>query len=70
MLVKVKGLGGAGALRELIDSNSSFPVILTPSMVLAMGWRNSSTLYTIPVTLHIRFCESRASASAGSLSSS
>ena len=35
MLVKVKGLGGTGALREPIDSNSSFPVILTPSMVLA-----------------------------------
>ena len=36
VLEKVKGLGGAGALREPIDSNSSFPVILTPSMVLAM----------------------------------
>ena len=35
VLVKVKGLGGAGALREPIDSNSSFPVILTPDMVLA-----------------------------------
>ena len=35
MLVKVKGLGEAGALRELMDSNSSFPVILTPSIVLA-----------------------------------
>ena len=35
VLVKVKGLGGAGALRKPIDSNSSFPVILTPSMVLA-----------------------------------
>ena len=35
VLVKVKGLGGAGALREPIDSNSSFPVILTPSIVLA-----------------------------------
>ena len=35
VLVKVKGLGGAGALREPIDSNSSFPVILTASMVLA-----------------------------------
>ena len=35
VLVKVKGLGGAGAQREPIDSNSSFPVILTPSMVLA-----------------------------------
>ena len=49
VLVKVKGLGGAGALRELIDSNSSFPVILTPSMVLAtletfrhmLGFRSS-----------------------------
>ena len=35
VLVKVKGLGGAGALREPTDSNSSFPVIPTPSMVLA-----------------------------------
>ena len=35
VLVKVKGLGGAGALREPIDSNSSFPVILMPSMVFA-----------------------------------
>ena len=41
VLIKVKGLGGrgeggrVGALREPIDSNSSFPVILTPSMVLA-----------------------------------
>ena len=35
VLVKVKGLGGAGALREPMDSNSSFPVILTPSIVLA-----------------------------------
>ena len=34
VLVKVKGLGGAGALREPMDSNSSFPVILTPSIVL------------------------------------
>ena len=33
VLVKVKGLGGACALRELIDSNTSFAVILTPSMV-------------------------------------
>ena len=33
MFVKVKGLGGAGALREPMDSNSSFPVILTPSIV-------------------------------------
>ena len=36
MFVKVKGLGGAGALRAPMDSNSSFPVILTPSMVFAM----------------------------------
>ena len=35
VLVKVKGLGGAGALREPMDSNSSFPIILTPSIVLA-----------------------------------
>ena len=35
VLVKVKGFGGAGALREPMDSNSSFPVILTPSIVLA-----------------------------------
>ena len=35
VLVKVKDLGGAGALREPIDSNSSFPVILMPSIVLA-----------------------------------
>ena len=35
VLVKVKGLGGAGALSEPIDSNSSFPVTLTPSMVFA-----------------------------------
>ena len=33
--VKVKGLGGAGALSEPIDSNSSFPVTVTPSMVFA-----------------------------------
>ena len=37
VFVKVKGLGGGGggggALREPMDSNSSFPVILTPSMV-------------------------------------
>ena len=33
--VKVKGLGRAGALREPMDSNSSFPVILMPSIVLA-----------------------------------
>ena len=35
MFVKVKGLGGAGSLREPMDSNSSFPVILTPGMVFA-----------------------------------
>ena len=35
MFLKVKGLGGAGALREPMDSNSSFPVILTPSIVFA-----------------------------------
>ena len=35
VLVKVKGLGGAGVLREAMNSNSSFPVILTPSIVLA-----------------------------------
>ena len=35
VFVKVKGLGRAGALREPMDSNSSFPVILTPSIVFA-----------------------------------
>ena len=35
VFVKVKGLGGAAALREPMDSNSSFPVILTPSIVSA-----------------------------------
>ena len=35
VFVKVKGLGGAGALREPMDSNSSFPVILMPSIVFA-----------------------------------
>ena len=35
VLVKVNGLGGAGALREPMDSNNSFPVTLTPSIVLA-----------------------------------
>ena len=35
VFVKVKGLGGAGSLREQMDSNSSFPVILTPSIVFA-----------------------------------
>ena len=33
--VNVNGLGGAGALREPIDSNSSFPVIPTFGMFLA-----------------------------------
>ena len=38
VLMNVKGLGGgrgAGALREPIDSNRSFPVISTPKMFLA-----------------------------------
>ena len=35
VLVNVKGLGGAGALREPIDSNRSFPVMSTFSIVLA-----------------------------------
>ena len=35
VLVNVKGLGGAGALREPIDSNWSFPVMSTFSIVLA-----------------------------------
>ena len=35
VLVKVKGLGGAGALSEPMDSNSSFPVTLTPGMAFA-----------------------------------
>ena len=35
LLVNVKGLGGAGALREPIDSNRSFPVISNPKMFLA-----------------------------------
>ena len=35
LFVKVKSLGGAGALREPMDSNSSFPVILTPGIVFA-----------------------------------
>ena len=33
--VNVNGLGGTGALREPIDSSSSFPVIPTFSMFLA-----------------------------------
>ena len=35
LLVNVKGLGGAGALKEPIDSNRSFPVISNPKMFLA-----------------------------------
>ena len=35
VLVGVRGLGGAGALREPIDSNRSFPVISAPRMFLA-----------------------------------
>ena len=35
LLVNVKGLGGAGVLREPIDSNRSFPVISNPKMFLA-----------------------------------
>ena len=35
LLVNVKGLGGAGALREPIDSNRSFPVISNPKTFLA-----------------------------------
>ena len=50
VLVKVKGLGGAGALREPMDSNSSFPVILTPSIVLA-------TVETLRHMLDFRFSE-------------
>ena len=34
VLVNVKGLGGAGALREPIDSNRSFPVMSTVNIVL------------------------------------
>ena len=34
-LVNVKDLGGAGVLREPIDSNRSFPVMSTFSIVLA-----------------------------------
>ena len=47
VLVKIKGLGGAGALSEPIDSNSSFPVTLTPSMVFA-------TLETLRHMLYFR----------------
>ena len=35
VLLNVKGLGGAGALREPIDSNRFFPVMSTLSIVLA-----------------------------------
>ena len=35
VLVNVKGLGGARALREPIDLNRSFPVMSTSSIVLA-----------------------------------
>ena len=35
VLVNVKGLGEAGALREPIDSGRSFPVMSTLSIVLA-----------------------------------
>ena len=35
VFVKVKGIGGAGALSEPMDSDSSFPVILTPRILLA-----------------------------------
>ena len=34
VLVNVKGLGGAGALRKPIDSNRSFPAMSTFSIVL------------------------------------
>ena len=35
VLVNVNGLGGAGALREPMDSNRSFPVMSTLRIVLA-----------------------------------
>ena len=35
VLVNVKGVGGAGALREPIASNKSFPVMSTFSILLA-----------------------------------
>ena len=35
VLVNLNGAGGAGALREPIDSNRSFPVMLTFRIVLA-----------------------------------
>ena len=35
MLVNAKDLGGAGALREPIDSNRSFPMMCTFNIVLA-----------------------------------
>ena len=34
VLVNVKGSGGAGALREPIDPNRSFPVMSTFSIIL------------------------------------
>ena len=45
------GGGWAGALREAIDSNRSFPVILTPKMVFA----------TLEIFLHMLDFESRMS---------
>ena len=48
VLVKVNGLRGAGALREPMDSNSSFPVTLTPGIVLA-------TVETLRHMLDFRF---------------
>ena len=35
VVVNMKGLGGAGALREPIDSNRSIPVMSTLTIVLA-----------------------------------
>ena len=43
VLVNVKGLGRAGALREPIDSNRSFPVISTPKMFFGCSCGNFST---------------------------
>ena len=55
VLVNVNGFfwggGGAGALREPIDSNRSFPVILTPKMVFA----------TLEIFLHMLDFESNMS---------
>ena len=36
MLVNLNGTGGAGALREPIDSNRSFPVMSTFNIILAV----------------------------------